>query len=259
MFFYLYDSFLADKKYEKILHQVEARTTDLGVNGRIGKLNPLNNIRELTEDAIKWGAKTVVAVGNDKTISQLVDIIPRYPSVTLGVIPIGPENNIAKLLGIPSSELACDVLSNRLIDILDLGKINGQYFLTSIHADAKKVVLECDGHYKILPQPAAKQINICNLGCFFKQKINPKDGILQTIVASSPSGFRSFFKKPELLADSLFVAKSIQITSLPNEADENAEREASLVIDDYKTIKTPATIEVAPQKLKVIVGKERMF
>lgn len=257
MFFYLYDSFLTNKKYEKLLHQIEARGTDLGINGKIGKLNFLNNIKELVEDAIKWGSRTIIAVGNDKTVSQLVDIVPRFPKVTLGIIPIGPDNNIAQSLGIPTGELACDVLSNRLIDILDLGKINEHFFLCSVRINRQDIALECDKHYRIVPRLKNQQIAICNFGYFFKQKTNPKDGTLETIVARPPTGFTSVFKKNNYLRDSLFLTKTINVSRVPKRSEEK--REITLLVDECRIVKTPAIVEVVPHKLKVIVGKERRF
>ncbi len=138
MYLYLYDSFLNNKKYSNLLARVETRLTDLGVGGKIYRLSPLRNVQELMADEIRNGTKTVVVVGNDKTLNQVVNIAAQY-NIVVGLIPVGPDNNIARILGIPEGEAACTVLSARIIEKIDLGKINNTYFLSG--ADIKDSVL----------------------------------------------------------------------------------------------------------------------
>ncbi len=132
MYFYLYDSFLQDKKYERTVALIEARVADLGIKGRAMKLSVLQQLEESIHEAVDRGARTVVAVGNDKTINEAVSVVANYTNVTLGIIPVGESNEIAKILGIPLETAACDVISNRLIDIMDIGRVNGRFFFGKI-------------------------------------------------------------------------------------------------------------------------------
>jgi len=96
MYYYIYDNYLTDKKYEKELDKIKTRLLDLEIQGKHEKLTLLKSIDELVKDEIKRGATTVVAVGNDKTFLKLVDVIAQS-GVTLGLIPVGKEdNNLAK-------------------------------------------------------------------------------------------------------------------------------------------------------------------
>jgi diacylglycerol kinase family enzyme len=257
MYFYIYDSFLADKKYENVLARVEARILELGINGKIDKLTILKNLKELVVDAIKRGADTVVAVGDDRIISKVVSIIAQYSKVTLGIIPLGPENKIAQILGIPEGERACDILSKRIIKKVDLGKVNDSYFISSLEITKGNIKLECDGQYQIEPQFSEGSISICNFGNIFKETklskkdvSNPQDGILEAVISSPSSGLFNIFKK-DFKRDSVFPVKKVKI---------KCETECiPLLLDGQIVVKTPATVEVAPKKLNIIVGRSRMF
>ena len=55
MYYYLYDTFLLDNKYQKTLHRIENRLVDLGIDGTIGRLSILMNIE-------KW-LTTIIGLG----------------------------------------------------------------------------------------------------------------------------------------------------------------------------------------------------
>lgn len=261
MYFYLYDSFLNDKRYERILGAIEARIADLDIKGRTVKLTVLQQLEETLRDAISRGAKTVVVVGNDSTVNQAVNIIANYKNVTLGIIPVGEKNEVARILGVPEEESACDVISNRLIDILDVGRINGQYFLSKIEIKGEGAILECDGTYKIKLRRKIERIIIGNLGYYSGRMNNPKDGALEIsiIPVTDNAGLFSFFKKEKVESDSVLINKYIKVTSNLVDRKDGGVREKLINIDDVRIIKTPARVDAVPRQLKVIVGKERMF
>lgn len=257
MYYYIYDSFLNDKKYLPTLHKIEARLMDLGINGRIEKMSLLKSLREIVEDALKKGATTIVAVGNDETVSKIISFLPNL-STTLGIIPIGDNNKIATTLGIPINEAACDTLSSRIIEKIDLGKANDYYFISSLQVAAQReIVIDC-GNYHISPLSENGHINIYNFNCITDETrenehlYNPRDGVLEAVFSETPTstGLFGMFKK-QYTRDSVFPFKKIKIKCnkdcLP------------VIADGQTTIKTPVTVEVAPKKLKVIVGKKRMF
>ena len=113
MYLYLYDSFLNHKKYSNTLARLETRLTDLGIGGKIFRLSPLRDIDQLLNDEAKNGIKTVIVVGNDKTFCDIVNIAAKL-DVTLGLVPVGPDNKIARALGISSSDEACNVIAARI-------------------------------------------------------------------------------------------------------------------------------------------------
>ena len=140
MYYYLYDSCLNQKKYNNLLAKVETRLTDLGINGKINYLSFLKNIEQILQEEIKRGVKTVVVVGNDRTFGQTLGTLAGL-GVTIGLIPIDKSSQIAKFLGLPDGERACDTISSRIIKKIDLGQINNCYFFTSLEAYGPRLAI----------------------------------------------------------------------------------------------------------------------
>lgn len=262
MYYYVYDSFLNDPKYNKIINQVEIQLTDLGISGRIGRLSLLNNARELIEDQIKRGVKTIVVVGNDKTVNDTINIIADQ-NVIVGIIPIGEpgDNKIAASLGINNPTEACEILSKRIIKTIDLGKINNQYFISNVKIKNARISLECDDKYKVQVPKGDSEVNIYNLKTdgnnkFAKKYFNPSDGNLTTVI--QPAGtklqkIKNFiFRIENGISESIFMIKKIAIS------DDG--KEVSIGTDGTdKLYTTPALVEIVPDKLMLIVGKNRAF
>jgi len=253
MHLYLYDSFLNDKKYTNLLARIETRLTDLGIGGKIYRLSPLRNLAELLADETRGGAQTVVVVGNDKTFSQVINVAAKY-DVTMGLIPVGGENKIAQTLGLGNPFDACNTVAARIIEKVDLGKVNDTYFLTNIIVTGGRPMLECEGHYHLTPQ-TGDQVSICNLKPLFASNLgqinyfNPQDGYLEILVQPPRLGFWQSFNK-SAVTQSIIPIKKLTIKG------KNA---ISIITDGQKVLKPPVAVEVVPKKLKVIVGKGRLF
>ncbi|PIY96673.1 MAG: hypothetical protein COY66_03710 [Candidatus Kerfeldbacteria bacterium CG_4_10_14_0_8_um_filter_42_10] len=257
MYFYLYDSFLNNKKYVSTLAKIENRLIDLGINGKIDKLSVLKSAQEAIEDSVKNGVDTIVAVGNDKTFAKIVPIVAKQNGLTLGFIPL-EDNVIAKFLGIPTGEKACDTLSSRLIERIDLGKANDFYFFSELNIpESEDLTLECNGgHFRINSVNHSNVIKICNLtyaslkGNFKSRKLcDPNDGLLEAIFTPASTGLLGK-NQLDFNKRSVFPIRKIKIKS---------DHSLSLVADGETVIKTPVIVQVVPKKLKLIVGKERKF
>ncbi len=253
MYLYLYDSFLNDKKYSRLLARIETRLTDLGIGGKIFRLSPLRNTDELLADEIKSGVKTIIVVGNDKTFGQIVNLAAKL-EVPLGLIPIGSENKIAQMLGIPKEEEACSIIAARIIKKIDLGKANNTYFLSNLLITGQKLTIECESKYKITTEKE-NQINICNLKPLFASNVgskyfDPQDGFLEILIQPISTGFFQMFKKPDGFKKSIIPFKKISI---------NSKDSIPITTDSKKILKTPVKIEIVPKKLRLIVGKNRIF
>ncbi len=246
MYLYIYDSFLSDSKYESLLTSIERRVTDLGIQGKIAKLSILKNITELVTDAVKKGVTTIVAIGDDQTFTKMINVVASL-NVTFGIIPVVNNSTIAKVLGIPPKERACEVIAARMIRKLDLGKINNYYFIAGAELTNAKISISCDT-YSLSPTTEFNTVRICNVGFQTKNAVsNPTDGILEAIITPVKSGM--FSKKP--LPPTILPFKKIR---LKTEGED-----ASIVTDGQVILKTPAVVEVEPAKLKFIVGSGRLF
>jgi hypothetical protein len=78
MHLYIYDDFLEKSKYSKTINKIETWITDLGLNGKIIRLNNLNNVEGAIWGEIKRGARTLVVVGNDSTFNKILKTLNKY-------------------------------------------------------------------------------------------------------------------------------------------------------------------------------------
>lgn len=246
MYLYIYDSFLNQPKYATLLSKIEQRVTDLDIKGRIARLSILKNLKELIADAVKDGVKTVIAIGDDQTFAKVINVVADL-DVVLGIIPVGDKSKIAKILGVPPRELACEIVSGRIIKKLDLGKINNQYFMHSAEIVNAPVSLLCDS-FQIAPTTEQHTIQLCNFS-HHEIHCNPTDGIMEAIITPRKAGL---FSGSKALKSTVLPFKKLIINSLVGEP-------VSIVTDDQLVMKTPASIEIVPSRLKVIVGSQRSF
>jgi len=247
MYLYIYDSFLNDKKYTDLLIKIEKRITDLGIKGKIARLSVLKNMKELINDGVKEGVQTVVAIGDSKTFAKVINIVADL-DVTLGLIPVDNDNDIARVLGIPPKVLACDVLASRIIKKIDLGKINNYYFVNTAEIENADVVIEYND-FKVEPVTQKNRIALYNFAAQgISEKSNPVDGILEAVITPI---------KSTLLGNKKITGTILPFTKI--KIGSNAEEQVSILTDHQIITKTPAEIRVVPEKLKIIVGSERDF
>lgn len=261
MYFYIYDSFLVGKKYSKTVSKIETRLASLGIAGRKHQLSILKSTKEIVNNILKENSPTVVVIGSDKTFCQAaVSLIGS--DVVLGFIPTETDSLLASVLGLPVNEYACDVISARRIERVSFGKISGQYFFSSIEFDADKCVLFADGNYQIIPEKV-KIIKVINLDLlqfkrlsndedFERMASNPKDEYLEVLIGTP--GKKILFLRMKEKKDSLFFVKSLKIKP------KNSKEELKIKVDqDNRIVKAPAVAELAKEKLKIIVGKDRLI
>ncbi len=77
--------------------------------------------------ALRGGARTIVAVGGDGTINEVVNGFflndePIAPDATLGIVPAGSSSDIARALGIPAGVEAVELFANGRLLAVDLGR-----------------------------------------------------------------------------------------------------------------------------------------
>ncbi len=249
MHIYVYDSFVNQKKYNKVLFRLETRLTDLGLNGKICRLGVMQSIASILESEIRQGPKTIVAVGNDATIHKVINGLTDY-NIPLGFIPIGQENNsMANSLGIELEELACDVLSRRKIEKLDLGIANQFYFLSQASITTQGTTIEINKRYTIEIMEKG-EVNIINLitstNLPANTKSTPHDGKLE--LAINTGGAKKTFTSASK-NQSFFSFKKLTILN----------KNHPLVLDKAVKIPAPIEISIVKKKISMIVGKARNF
>lgn len=257
MHIYIYDNPLSQKKYDKILAKIETKITDLGLNGRIIRLGPMNSVFNAVENEIKKGAKTIVSVGSDNLFSQVLNSVAMLKAkniynnnLPMGIIPIGKENNdIAHCLGINSEEEACNILSARRIQQLDIGQANYNYFLGQAIISTKNTVMVIDDEYTLESNDEG-EIRVINLPIKNKDvpesDVNAVDNQLQLLILSHNNKKIISRKKNKY---NLFRFKKLVILN----------KNEPVIIDGSFKITTPVEIKIAKEKINLIVGRNRKF
>ncbi|MBN1585285.1 hypothetical protein JW899_02855 [Candidatus Uhrbacteria bacterium] len=254
MYYFIYDSYLNDRKYGRTMAAVETRLTDLGLSGRIGRLGAFTNARGLVRDEVRKGINTIVVVGNDETVAKVVSGIGEA-EVTLGIIPVGQPNGIARALGIPPAEEACDVLSRRVTQRVDLGSLNGQLFLSEVRVPPGRHTVEIEGRYRVFPETDNCELVISNMKGFgmlpsgsSRELGDPQDGVLDMMIIPVRSG--------KWLPGSRDGGSTlIPIRRMVIRGDEDFDAS----VDTVRVTGKEMTIEVVPNRLKVIAGRGRVF
>lgn len=96
-------------------HGIEAQVT-LKTSGKV--------VRESARDAVKRGEKLVIVAGGDGTIEKVAAQLVGSET-TLGVLPVGTMNNLARSLGVPLDvEDACALIGMGTARKIDVGCVN---------------------------------------------------------------------------------------------------------------------------------------
>ncbi len=247
MYFYIYDEFAQDKKYEKELLQIENRLTDLGLSGKIARLALFRDAEEMIRDEMRRGVTTVVAVGNDETVRKVLDVVAEN-GVTFGLIPLGAPQALAKLLGLPEGLAACDVLSARIVETIDTGIVNGRRFITGVSVPNFTAEVTCEGAYSITTKGAG-WLEVRNLVAQGAGNSDPRDGVLEAVIRVAVPRLWGLVGKKRF-GTSLVPSHSLSIRS---------QRPIEVFADGEKMVGTDFTIGIERLMLKVITGRARMF
>lgn len=255
---YVYDSFVTDKRHERLLSRVETRLTDLGISGRIERLTMFKNIGEIVADAADQGCETIVAVGNDETVGRLIDAIGEH-GMAFGVIPLGDgPHEIAGMLGVEEGVEACNILSRRVLQTVDLGRINDHYFLSSVRIPRTRAAISCNGQYSVIPTED-NEVQVCNLAAMSVNAggeatfSSPRDGYLETVFQPSPR--RGFFSKLFRAAEPLPPPTIVPVRTLTVKHHQPV----TVIRDGQRLSSSVLNIEILPKRLRVITGKTRKF
>ncbi len=254
MYVYLYDNFLREKKYASIIKAIEISLTDYGIAGKILRLTNFTDAKPIVDDEIKRGAKTIVVVGNDSTFGHVLSRAATA-DCTFAFLPVGPNNTIAEVLGIPVGVEACDVLSRRRKEKLDVGWVNNRFFVAQLHVHPAKLEVVYDERFKVTAGDKMEVV-VCNLQPFYWKKdkkdrethiVHPQDGKLEAFLRPlTKKGWWGYtYEDP-----SVFPFEEMEITGpepFTVEADGRTTKEIRL------------KIKLAHGKVQMVIGRNRKF
>lgn len=245
MYLYVYDELIQGQRYERELALIETRLTDLGIAGKIARLALFRDAEELIRDEVRRGVETVVAVGNDQTLRKVIDAVAD-PKVVVAIIPLGPNNRIAEILGVPTGAAACDVLSARLVEELDTGSVNGMRFLHAATAENLQPSCRCEGGFTLTPARKST-IEIRNLAQSDELgAANPTDGKLEFIMRTPRRGW--------------LVKRADALTFVPfTQLQLRCPEPMTLLVDGEEVKGQEFDIKVLPKQIRIVTGKGRKY
>ncbi|HUC97578.1 MAG TPA: diacylglycerol kinase family protein [Candidatus Polarisedimenticolaceae bacterium] len=114
-----------------VYRQLAEIFTAKGLRADIQLARSGGEIVELARRAINGESSVVVAGGGDGTINAVASELVGSNKI-LGVLPLGTLNHLAKDLGMPLDlESAVDVIAQQSLAQMDIGEVNGRYFLNN--------------------------------------------------------------------------------------------------------------------------------
>lgn len=132
MYYYIVNPAAGGARINKIQDRLVERLKRLGIYGEFVKSTGGNDVAKLAKLGISKGYKTIVAVGGDGTINEVMNAILDNPKVALGIIPMGTTNDLADALGITDWYQSTGILAARKIEEVSLGHVGDRVFITSV-------------------------------------------------------------------------------------------------------------------------------
>lgn len=100
---------------------------------RVVDVEPGVNVRSVVREALEAGLRSFVVAGGDGSVHHVVQALVGTEGV-LGVVPVGSLNHLARDLQLPLDDwrAALDVAVRGEVRQIDVGRVNGRYFLNSV-------------------------------------------------------------------------------------------------------------------------------
>lgn len=287
MHYYIVDpQKIKQRAFERVQNELYSSLSEFRITGEVMRVTGLRTVNQLVENAFAHGAKTIVAVGSDDTLHDVINAIGGREMVA-GFIPLLPSE-IGAILGVNNISKAVKSIAMRRIEEVDLGvtsnPLNGinkakNYFFTKVNLGAnvqnsawfalfgfiQKLFNLPEIEIKFSANSAfkggAKLITGSIVNCQKRTKSgfgDPTDGILNLSFLPKLPRLKIFSYRKALAAGNF---EKIPEASIIHVKKIEVQQPAGLPlrVGDRVIAKTPVIIEVLPKALKLIVGKERQF
>jgi len=131
MYYYIINPAAGHGAAHNLQDKLRTELKSLGIGGEFVTTTGTGDATRLASQAIAKGFTTIVAVGGDETVNEIINGVTS-DTAAIGVIPIGSVNQIASQLGIHSWQQACAVLAARRITEYALIAAGDDFFLSSL-------------------------------------------------------------------------------------------------------------------------------
>lgn len=266
-------------KFEKLQTQLQGLLAEFKIAGETARVTPLRSISDLVDTASQRGANTLVACGTDDTFNVMLAQL-KGRDFTLGFIPFDDESMLAKILGVENLFAGVKTIAARRIERIDLAKIGNGYFISFLEfgvmshqlkktglwqsmkllsSESKSFAVRVDDSYTVSLSGLGGLVANIRLASGKNQTIaNPTDGNLDLLMLERMGKTQVLTHRGDI-ADGL-LEKVPNATVIKCKKIEFLEpRGFSLTMLGRQVAKFPATVEIIPQRLRMIVGKNRTF
>ncbi|MEJ0021673.1 MAG: hypothetical protein WDN47_03785 [Candidatus Doudnabacteria bacterium] len=270
MYYYIVDpQKISQREFERVQNLLYSSLSEYRVSGEVVRSTGLRTINQLVENAFFHGAKTIVAVGYDDTLHDVINAI-KNREIVVGFIPIF-ETRIGQMLGIMDIARAAKIIGGRRIEELDLGLVNGNYFLSKLMFGPS---INPDGGFGSLFNLKLIR-SLFNLPAFeVKFSVNGQYQASTKVVSGiitnnhDAKGSAEVLLLPKLSKSKTFRYRKQILTGDYQEIPEASVIHANKIevltptglplrVGSRVIAKTPAVIEILPKALKIIVGRDR--
>lgn len=131
MYYYIVNPAAGNGSINRLQDKIRGRLTELGIDGEFAKTTGAGDAAKMAEAAIARGINTIVAVGGDGTVNEVLNGITK-DNVAVGIIPIGNSNQLARHFGIGSWQKSCDILAARRLTPYGLIAAGQNFFLSTL-------------------------------------------------------------------------------------------------------------------------------
>ncbi len=288
MYYYIVDANkLTAREFEKIQAPLYSSIAEYHISGEIVRVTGIRTIKQLVETAFFHQAKTIVAVGTDETLDEVVNVVGERQT-TIGFIPLKPTP-MAHVLGIPDVAQACKYLAVRRLEQIDLGVIenpvNGEgtkYFLSQLNIglDLNKLSgfslfgfksanditreqpfqmeFKIDLNYTAFAEIISAQIINSRGEASSKEIGNPADGQLDLLLLPKLNRNQAMINYKNLSAGLIEKLPNASVIHF-NQIEILAPKDKSIEINGSEIAQIPLKIWVKAKSISLIVGKERKF
>lgn len=280
MYYYILDQHkLSIEKFERMQTELSGLLAEFKIAGELARVTPLRSVADLVETASQRGAKTLIACGSDDTFNQMMASV-KGRDFTVGFVPFDENSFLARILGIESVFTGVKTIAARRIEKIDLAKIGSNYFigylefgvtsqnlkgvswytsLKMLSADPKTFTVRIDDSYNItITCLGGLAVNARSTSSKSASIANPTDGFLDLLVLEKLSRAQMLRYRGDIAEGILeAIPKTTVIKCKKMEFLEP--RGTHLTILGRVIGKFPATVEIIPHRLKIIVGKNRTF
>lgn len=130
MYYYILNPTAGGGSLRGLQEKLRDASRRFGIEGEFAKTTNPGDATRLARYAIEKGYNTIVAVGGDGTVNEVIN--GTNDRVAVGIIPIGHTNAVAAQLGVTSWEQALPVLAMRRVSEYNLIAAGQQYFVSTL-------------------------------------------------------------------------------------------------------------------------------